>query len=217
MKKCIAGLSVVFVVAFASSLPAADSVPAATPPAAATVSPKPEAAPAVPRLKIPDIAKAPASEQNVVGVVDITTVARTSEPGKAATNVLKAKTEKLEAAVKSRVKELTKFRESLQAKAAGMTQAQKLAAEKELRKKTMDVQQFEKKSQEELQKKDEELSKKMKEKIEAAAARLAKEKNYLMVIRRDATLYFADKISAKDVTADIVKLLNEEKKEEKKK
>lgn len=217
MKRIIAGLSAALVLAFATVLPAADTAPAATPaapPAASAVQPKPTATaplPAVPQLKIPDIAKAPSSDKAAVGEVNLSEVG-TSEPGKAASRLIKARIEKLQAVMKSRQKELDKLQESFRAKAAGMTQEQKLAAEKEFRRKVESYQQFVKNGQKELQEKEAEVNQKIEEKVKAAAARLAKEGNYILIIPRKVMFYTSDKVGVRDVTAEIIRLLNEEKK-----
>ncbi|HBA86609.1 MAG TPA: porin [Geobacter sp.] len=189
-----------------ASKPAA---PAATAPAPSTAAPaQPAAAPAPATAAQPAAAMAPEVK---LGYVTASRIATESAEGKASAATLKAKSEKLKAKIEARQKALEKLKSAAEAKLPTMSPTERAAKGKELQKKFEDWQKLVRSSETEMQELQDKLMTELYQKIKKASADYAMANGYTALIEEKAVLYIVDTIRPKDVTDDIVELLNQKK------
>lgn len=192
----------------------APAAPSVTPPPI-TVNPQP-----APQISIPQLggatAMAGAPQITLIGVVDIFRISAESDPGKAGQAKLAEKKKKLQAQAEAKRKQLDKLKESIEAQMPTLPPEQREAKSKEFRKKVEEFQKFGQNAENELQKLQQELSRSLYEKIEKTAAECAKSNNLSLVIAKRDLLYQSGGVIPRDVTEEVVKLINEKKNEKKK-
>lgn len=192
--------------AFAETLPASGPAKALSSPPAVTVTPAPAAIPPLDKKK--ELA-APAVK---IAYVDIARVGRESKEGKSAQARLKEKVEKFQAQMGAKQKQLEKQKIAIEARLQTMSPEQKVAKGKEFEKKLEAVRKFAQRSEKELQDMQQELTGKLTRDIEAAAATFGKASSYAAIVVKRDILFLGLGVEGTDVTDDIIKLMNEERK-----
>jgi len=189
---------------------AADAAATKPAPAAAPVQAAPTAAPAVtpaPATAAP--AATEAKEQGCkFGYVDMTQVAEETERGKAATAQLKTKSEKLTAKIKAKQNQLEKQKEAIQAKLETLSPKERAAKSKEFQKKVEEYQKLVRSSDEDMAQMQEKLTTELFQVIKKAAGEYAKSHGYAAVLTKKELLYMADVPAPKNLTDEIVEMLN---------
>jgi outer membrane protein len=149
-----------------------------------------------------------AAEEVRLGSVDFRKVAQESEAGKKAAGLLKEMTEKYQRELNAKGNELEKMKKSLEGKAKNLSQAKLQAKEKELQKKFQEYQEFGRNAEIELQKKQAELTDQLGEKLLKLVKEYGSKNGYVAIIRQDNLMYTDAKHEPKDLTDDILKLVN---------
>lgn len=187
----------------AETAPAADSLktPSLIQPttAAVPISPAP--------LKVAETPKA--QQAMKIGYVDIVRIGKESTLGKTSTAKTKEKQGKFQARIQAKRKQLDKQKAAIEAAFAKLNPQQKEAKAKEFQKKVEDFQKFGMSAEKELQTLQEDLSKALFEAVEQAAAEYGKANGLNLVMIKRELLYLGSGVDAQDVTAGIIKTMNE--------
>lgn len=191
---------------------AADQAAAPTPPATA-----PAATPVQPALKpAPGLSLLPAAKEEAkpivtskIGVVDVNKVSTDTAMGKAAQAQIKAHQSKLQKQVEAKRKQLDKFKADTERQLPGLSPQQREAKSKEFQKKIEEFQKFGMKAEKELIENQQKLTKGLFEAIGKAADEQGKAKGLAAVATNRDLLYLSSTVAMVDITADIVKSLDE--------
>lgn len=209
---------------------AADTVPETTPPAAAS-QPAPmqppapqaaapaavtQAASSAPAAPAPQ-ASAPASEQvqAAAGAKDIklayislNRVATESPLGKAAATKFNETSKKLQAKLEAKQKQLEKQKSAIEAKIATMTPKERAAKAGEFQKKVEEFQKLVRSSELEAVELQASLNNDVYLKVRDVAVAYAKSNGYSIVVEEKSVLYLTDDLKPKDISDEIIKVLN---------
>jgi outer membrane protein len=196
----------------AADQPAAAATPAVAPASAAT-----EAAPAQPALKpAPGLSLLPTAKEEAkpvvtakIGVVDINKVSTDTAMGKAAQAQIKAQQTKLQKQVEGKRKQLDKFKADTERQLPSLSPQQREAKQREFQKKIEEFQKFGLKSEKELMESQQKLTKGLFEAIGKAADEQGKAKGLAAVATNRDLLYLSSTVAMIDITADIIKSLDE--------
>jgi outer membrane protein len=146
-----------------------------------------------------------------LGFVDVRAVATGSEAGKAATADLKAKAEKFQAKFREKEKQLEKMKAMIEAKAASMPPEKRAAKAKEFQKKVDELREMARSAEKELQAREEELTGKILETIGKVVGDYGKKEGYTVISGKRDLLYADPTLSPRDLTSEILSLVNAEK------
>lgn len=191
---------------------AADQAAAPTPPATA-----PAATPVQPALKpAPGLSLLPAAKEEAkpiittkIGVVDVNKVSTDTVMGKAAQSQIKSQQAKLQKQIETKRKQLDKFKADTERQLPGLSPQQREAKSKEFQKKIEEFQKFGMKAEKELMENQQKLTKGLFEAIGKAADEQGKAKGLAAVATNRDLLYLSSTVAMVDITADIVKSLDE--------
>ncbi len=200
-----------------AGLPAFPAVAAETAPIvqpkAATPETKPpgETVPASPATPAQPVRVPPTRPAQAVkiGFVDMSRVAGESVPGKAAAGNVKARSGKFRSQIETRQKQLEKQKADIEAQMQTLTPEQRTAKAKEFQKKLGDFQKFVEKAQKDLQTREAELLGKLYKAIEKSAGDYGQANGFAAVVAKKELLYLGDNVEVKDVTDEIIKMVNE--------
>lgn len=204
----------ILITLFVSALPvmsiAADNTPVQAAPAATQKSPVTATQLPVRQPTTPAMAAAPIAQPTVlIGYVDPIRVSTDSEPGKAGQVKLMEKKDKLQAQIETKRKQLEKQQAAIEAKLPSLSPKQREAKSKEFGKKVEEFQKFGQGAERQLQELQQELSGTLYRKIEQAAVEYGKSNGFMAVFVKRDLLYSASGVDVRDVTDDVVKLINE--------
>ncbi len=143
-----------------------------------------------------------------IGSVDFRKVAMESDAGQKAAALLKEMSDKYQAKLNAKAKELEKMKKSLEEKARSLPPAKLQAKEKELQKKFKDYQEFGRNAELELQKKEADLTNQIGEKMLKLVREYGSKNGYVAILRKDAMMYNDAKYEPKDLTDEVLKLVN---------
>ncbi len=212
----IALLALALLSGVAGAAPAGEATPnapaatVAAPPAAPTNTPAvvPPISPSVIELKSSEPVKAekPAIR---IGYVDLVKVGSESLQGVAIKGQIKAKSDSWQGKINSRKKQIEKLQKSIQEQLPTLNQQQRGGKAKEFEKKVEDYQKFVQKAEKEMQGLQEELTIKLYQQIEQAAQSYGKGNGYTAIVVKKDMLYLASGVETQDVTAEVLKLVNE--------
>lgn len=139
-------------------------------------------------------------------------MATESSSGKAAAAEIKAKADKLRGQIEAKQKQLEKQKGEMGAKLQALPREQREAKAKEfqkqLQKKVEDFQKFMQKAQNDLQNKEGELLSKLYQSTQTSAAEYGESKGFSVIVSRKELLYLDRNSDVKDITDDIIKLVN---------
>jgi outer membrane protein len=141
-----------------------------------------------------------------IGSVDLPQVAEKSEAGAKAMATLKDMYDKFQATVKKREMELEKLKTALQGK--NLTPANREAKEKQFQKKFGEYQKFGKSAQQEFAQKQAELSKQVKDDLDRQIKDYGRDHGYSLILNKEGLVYNDSKLEVKDLTEDIIKIIN---------
>jgi outer membrane protein len=159
-------------------------------------------------LSIP--AGAFAADNGKLGYVDIQKVLNLSNAGKDAKIELTAKVKKHQDEINRKQEELKKLKDVLEKQGSILSESAKSAKERDYQQALKDIQRMQKDAQEDLQAKDEELTRNILTDIEKVVQDYGKKNNFNFIfIRNDSMIYADDK---DDLTDKILLLLNSIKK-----
>jgi outer membrane protein len=144
-----------------------------------------------------------------LGYADMAKISAESSLGKASQAQAKAKQEKLQSQLQAKRKQLDKQKASIEATIASLSPAQREAKAKEFQKKVEAFQKLALNAEKEFQTLQEELSKSLYEAIEKASVEYGKSNNLALVVVKRELLYLANGVDAQDVSAGIIKLMDE--------
>ncbi len=144
-----------------------------------------------------------------IGVVDINKISVESAMGKAAQAQIKGQQTKLQKQIEAKRKQLDKFKAEVERQLAGMTPQQREAKSKEFQKKVAEFQKFGLHAEQELAGTQQKLTKELLEAIAQLAADLGKAKGLAAVVVNRELLYLSSTVAMVDITADIIKSLDE--------
>jgi len=198
---------------FVSALPAmaiaADNTPPQATPAATQKSPAAATQQPVQQPTTPAMAAAPIAQPTVrIGYVDPIRVSTDSEPGKAGQVKLMEKKDKLQSQIETKRKQLEKQQAAIEAKLSSLSPKQREAKSKEFGKKVEEFQKFGQGAERQLQELQQELSGTLYRKIEQAAVEYGKSNGFMAIFVKRDLLYSASGVDVRDVTDDVVKLLD---------
>jgi outer membrane protein len=158
----------------------------------------------------PQPVQQPAAQPAIrIGYVDLLRVSTDSEPGKAGQAKLIEKKNKFQVQIETKRKQLDKQRAAIEAKLSSLSPQQREAKGKEFGKKVEEFQKFGQNAENQLQEMQQELIRTLYGKIEQAAGDYGKAKGFAAIIARRDLLYAASGVDVRDVTDDVVKLINE--------
>lgn len=143
------------------------------------------------------------------GYADMLKLGSESVQGKAAKARFEAKSDKYKSQIAAKQKQLEKKKATIQAKLATFTPEQRAAKAKDFDKKVEEYQKFVQKAEKEMQAFQEEISRKLYQDIEAAAVAYGKANGYTAICVKKDVLYLGSGVDVQDVTAAILKLVNE--------
>ncbi len=144
-----------------------------------------------------------------LGSVDFRKVAVESNAGKKAAALLKEMSGKYQAKLNTKAKELEKMKKSLEENARSLSQAKLQAREKEMQKKFKEYQEFGRNAELELQKKEAELTDQIGERMLKLVKEYGSKNGYIAIVRKDTMMYTDAKYEPKDLTDEVLKLVNE--------
>lgn len=196
-----------------SAVPAKDgAAPAATDAKSATpVLPPVEAKPAASVVPVPEQkAGAEAKTDNAVriGYVEMARFGEESAGGKTARERVKKKGDALRSQITARQKQLEKLKSTFEAKLPTLSPKEREAKAKEFEKKVEGYRKFVQNAEKELHQLEEDLSRKLYKDIEEAASSYGKANGYAAIVVKRELLYVGSGVEGKDVTEEILKLVN---------
>ena len=214
---CRKTLILLLVCALPAMAAAADSAapaPAVRTPASATApkahaAPAPQPSPASPTTTTPPKAIETPAPAIRIGYVDLIRIGSDSESGKAGLAQLSERQKKLKSQIEAKRKHLDKQRAAIEAKLSSLTPQQRDAKSKEFGKQVEEFQKFGQKAETELQEMQQELSRSLYEKVEQIANEYGKANGLTAIFIKRELLYAASGVDIKDVTDQVIKLLNE--------
>jgi outer membrane protein len=147
-----------------------------------------------------------AADEVKLGVVDLSKVVQESEAGKKGTAILKELFDKYQATLSAKEKELEKLKSALVEKGKFLSAEKRSAREKELQKKFMAYQEFGKKAQQEVAKKETELIKPIMDGLEKLVKDYGRANGYAEIAHKGGIVYSDSKYDVKDISDEILKL-----------
>ncbi len=144
-----------------------------------------------------------------IGYADMARISSESELGKSSHAQVKQRQKKLEGQIIARRKQLDRQKKNLEAKMPEYTPQQREAKAKGFQKRVEAFQKFAMSAEKELQQLQERLSKALYESIETAAVEYGRANSLALVVVKRDLLYLASGVDAQDVSAGIVKLMDE--------
>jgi outer membrane protein len=142
-----------------------------------------------------------------VGYVDMAKVASDSLPGKAAYSEIKAKTEKYRSQITAKEKQLEKQKKTIEAQIATLSPPQREAKAKDFQKKMEEYRKLVTKADKDVRARQEKLLNDLYKSIEKASGDYGKANGYAAVVMKKDLLFSGENVEAKDVTDEIIKLV----------
>ena len=188
----------------------AASAPATAAGSATALPAVPAPAAAAPAAAVAPDTTTGAKEQTVkIGYVDMSQIASDTESGKAATASLKERSLKLSAKITAKQKQIEKQKAAIEAKIESLSPKERAAKAKEFQKKMDEYQKLVRSSDQEMQQMQEKLTSDLYQAIKKAATAYGKSHGYAAVLDKKALLYLADSPEPKDLTEEIIALLDQ--------
>jgi outer membrane protein len=209
--------SIVLVATLLSAIPFAIAAESQTdPPAAAVAAPSvqaplPIAKPAAAGANtLPSVFNTSASGK--IGVIDIMRISEESALGKQLKGRFKEKSNKLQAQLNTKQKQLEKQKATLQAKLPNLIPDQRVAKIKEYEKKVEEFKKTVTNAEKELMPLQEELTRSITMETAAACESYAKANGFAVVVLKKDLFYVGANYEQKDITTEVIKLMDEKTK-----
>jgi outer membrane protein len=151
-----------------------------------------------------------AAESVKLGYVDLQKVLNLSVAGKAAKEQLSEKVKKYQEEINKKQDELKKLKDVLEKQGSLLSEKAKSEKEKDYQQGLKEFQRMTKDAQDDLQAKDEELTKRILGDIEKVVQDYGKQNNYSIIFIRNESMIYADEKS--DLTDSILKIFDAAKK-----
>jgi outer membrane protein len=151
-----------------------------------------------------------AADNGKLGYVDIQKVLNLSNAGKDAKEQLTGKVKKYQEEINRKQEALKKLKDVLEKQGSLLSESAKAAKEKDYQQTLKDLQRLQKDAQDDLQAKDEELTRKILTDIEKVVQDYGRKNNFSFIFIRNESMIFAD--DKADLTDQILVLLNSIKK-----
>ncbi|MRR07599.1 MAG: OmpH family outer membrane protein [Deltaproteobacteria bacterium] len=149
------------------------------------------------------------TEQSIkIGVIDMTKIARDSNPGKAAYAEVKATMEKYQKQIKSKETQLQKQKATIEAQMPSLPPTQRAAKAKEFQKKLESFQGYIQKAEKDIRAREAELMKKLYQSVEKSASDYGKTNGYAAIVLNKELLFTGNNVHVEDLTAETIKLLH---------
>jgi outer membrane protein len=151
-----------------------------------------------------------AADNGKLGYVDVQKVLNLSNAGKNAKLELTAKVKKHQDEINRKQEELKKLKDVLEKQGSILSESAKSAKERDYQQALKDIQRMQKDAQDDLQSKDEELTRNILTDIEKVVQDYGKKNNYNFIFIKNESMIYANEAS--DLTDQILTLLNSIKK-----
>jgi outer membrane protein len=145
-----------------------------------------------------------------LGYVDMQRAINGSEQGKEAKEQLAAKVKKYQDEINVKQEDLRKLKEELEKQGMLLSDTARGTKEKDYQNKLKDFQRFTKDAQDELQGKDEELTRRILEGMEKVIQEYGRQKGFTFIFVKNESMLFIDEKA--DLTEEILKLFNSNRK-----
>ena len=145
-----------------------------------------------------------------LGYIDMQRALTGSEAGKEAKEQLASKVKKYQDEINAKQDDLKKLKEDLEKQGMLLAEATRAAKEKDYQNKLKDFQRFTKDAQDELQGKDEELTRRILEGMEKVIKEYGQQKGYTFIFVKNESMLFVDEKA--DLTEEVLKLYNSSRK-----
>lgn len=211
MKKCISTVIIVALAALTTYSARAEE-PAAVAETKAAVKETTSSAEAKPTATPPAI-PAPLSPKKVeqpvrIGYVDMAKIAGDSVQGKAVSAEIKAKTDKFRSQIAAKEKQLEKQKKTIEAQIATLSPQQKEAKAKDFQKKLEEYRKLVTKADKDVRALQEKLLNGLYKSIEKASGDYGKANGFAAVVIKRELLFSAENIDVKDITDELIKLVD---------
>jgi outer membrane protein len=210
MKKCIPTLMIAALATLLAAsawaeepAAAAASKVAAPAPVAATETKPPLPAPTVPLSAPPRKVEQPVK----IGYLEMAKIASDSVPGKAVQSEIKTRTDKYRSQIKAKEKQLEKLKKSIEAQVATLSPQQREAKAKDFQKKVEEYRNLVIKADKDVNARQEKLLGDLYKSVEKASSDYGKANGFAAVVMKKELLYSAENVEVKDLTAEIIKLI----------
>ncbi|MBW4053802.1 MAG: OmpH family outer membrane protein [Proteobacteria bacterium] len=141
-----------------------------------------------------------------LGYIDMQRALTTSDAGKEAKEQLATKVKKFQDEINVKQEELKKLKEELEKQGTMLSDSSRAAKEKDYQNKLKDFQRFTKDAQDELQGKDEELTRRILEGMEKVIKEYGQQNGYTFIFVKNESMLFVDEKA--DLTDAVLKLFN---------
>lgn len=145
-----------------------------------------------------------------LGYIDMQRALKGSDAGKEAQEQLAAKVKKYQDEINVKQEDLKKLKEELEKQGTLLSDSARATKEKDYQNKLKDFQRFTKDAQDELQAKDEELTRKILGGMEKVIQDYGHKKGYTFIFVKNETMLFYDEKA--DLTDEVLKLFNADRK-----
>ncbi|MDD2540736.1 MAG: OmpH family outer membrane protein [Desulfuromonadaceae bacterium] len=145
-----------------------------------------------------------------LGYIDMQRALTTSDAGKEAKEQLATKVKKFQDEINVKQEELKKLKEELEKQGTMLSDSSRAAKEKDYQNKLKDFQRFTKDAQDELQGKDEELTRRILEGMEKVIKEYGQQNGYTFIFVKNESMLFVDEKA--DLTDAVLKLFNSSRK-----
>jgi outer membrane protein len=157
-------------------------------------------------------APAPAPPKKVekaarIGLVDMAKIASDSSPGKAVSSAIKDKTDKYRSQITAKEKQLEKQKKTIEAQIATLSPPQREAKAKDFQKKMEEYRKLVIKADKDVRTQQEKLLSDLYKSIEKASGDYGKANGLAAVVMKKDLLFSGESVEVKDVTDEIIKLL----------
>jgi outer membrane protein len=210
MKKCISTLMFITLAALqtlsvrAEEPAAVAETKTAAPETKPSTETKPTATPSAAPLPVPS----QKVEQAIkIGFVDMAKIASDSVPGKAVYSEIKVRTEKYQAQIKAKEKQLEKQKKVIEAQIATLSPQQREAKAKDFQKKIEEYRKLVIKADKDVRARQEKLLNDLYKTIEKAAGDYGKTNGFAAVVMKKELLFSGERVEVKDLTDEIIKLV----------
>ncbi|NMC73950.1 MAG: OmpH family outer membrane protein [Geobacteraceae bacterium] len=201
----VATLAALFTASAWAEEPAAPPASKAAPPVSAPTA-ETQSTVSAPAAPLP-LSPSKVEQAVKIGYVDMAKIASDSAPGKAVQKEIKARTDKYQSQIKTKEKQLEKLKKTIEAQAATLSPQQREAKAKEFQKNIDEYRKLVIKADKDVSTLQEKLLGELYTSVEKAAGDYGKTNGFAAVVMKKELLYSAETAEVKDLTAEIIKLV----------
>lgn len=165
--------------------------------------------PAPPKIEEPaPVIKAKAEQTVKIGYVDMAKVASDSALGKAALKEVKSRTERYRSRITAKEKQLEKQKKTIEAQISALSPKEREAKAKEFQKRIDEYRKLVTKAEKDVRERQEKLLADLYKSIEESAVDYGKANGLAAVVIKKDILYSSERVEAKDLTDEIIKMVD---------